>query len=172
MLYPAQLYREELKQKFISCWYVPKYDYYFSGEYREFQVPENTDWRRDFVHLDESGHVDGYFAYSYNDRDKSMSNFGLVSFVPNGFPLIKDVKLHILNMFSKGANRLEFWAFADNKACKLYDRFIQQYGGKIAGRLRETCYFNGKYHDTVFYEILKKDLTIKEDLTHEQKGSI
>lgn len=59
MLYPAQLYREELKWKLISCWYKPEYDYYFCGEYSEFDVPDTTMWRRDFVHLDKDGEVDG-----------------------------------------------------------------------------------------------------------------
>lgn len=167
MLCPAQAYREELKRKLILCWYNKKYDCYFSGEYREFNVPESTDWRRDFVHLDESGNVDGYFAYSYNDKDKSLCNFGLVSFVQNGFPLIKDVKKHIFKMFENGANRVEFWTFADNKACHLYNRLIRTYGGNIVAHLHDTSYFNGKYHDTLIYEVLKKDLIIKEDISNE-----
>ena len=73
MLYPAQLYREELKHKLISCWYKPEYDYYFCGEYSEFSVPDTTMWRRDFVHLDKDGEVDGYFSYHYNEVAKSLS---------------------------------------------------------------------------------------------------
>ena len=42
MLYPAQLYKEELKCKLIGCWYKPEYDYYFCGEYSEFSVPDTT----------------------------------------------------------------------------------------------------------------------------------
>lgn len=164
MLCPAQLYKQELKARFIECWYVPKYDYYFAGEFHEFEVPDSAHYRRDFVHLDEYGNVDGYFMYRYNECDRSMNELALVSFAPNGIPLIRDVKHHILDMFKKGARRLEFWAFADNDARKLYDRFIKSYGGNIAGRLRQTCYFNGEYHDSICYEILKEDLKIKEDL--------
>jgi hypothetical protein len=32
MLYPAQLYKEELQKKMISKWYDPKYMYYFGEE--------------------------------------------------------------------------------------------------------------------------------------------
>ena len=51
MLYPAQLYKEELKRKLIGCWYKPEYKYYFSGSAYELTIPDNNESRHDLVHL-------------------------------------------------------------------------------------------------------------------------
>lgn len=157
MLYPAQLYKDELRKKLISCWYDPKYRWYFGGEHNEFSVPENTDWRHDFVHLDNNGEVDGFFSYNYTDGSKSMTQFGLISFRDYAFPLIADALDRVKYMFENGAQRCEFWAFTDNPVCKVYDKFAERYGGKIVGRLTRSAYFDGEYHDVVFYEFLVED---------------
>lgn len=155
MLYPAQLYKEELKRKLIGCWYKPEYDYYFVGDYREFTVPDNTDWRRDFVHLRADGEVDGYFSYHYDEIAKSLSQFGLISFTVNGGALMVDCIRHIDKLISEGLHRMDWWAVTDNDhANKIYERLIKRYGGTIAGRMHDCNFFSGKYHDSVMYEIL------------------
>ena len=154
MLYPAQLYREELKRKLISCWYNPKYDWYFMDEYRNFEVPNDTEWRRDFVHLDKNGEVDGFFSYHLDISAKSVSQFGLVSFSDNGAGFVKDCIDHMKQVIANGLHRAEWWAVDGNPANKLYESFIKKYGGTIAGRLHDCNYFKGKYHDSVIYEII------------------
>lgn len=157
MLYPAQLYRDELNRKMVSCWYKEEYKYYFSGEYREFQVPDNTEWRRDFVHLDKDGNVDGFFSYNYNEGSKALTNFGLIGFAKNNAGLLRDAMDEVKQRFEKGAQKCEFWAFADNPAIKIYDKLIRKYGGKRSGYSRRSAYFDGAYHDTIMYEILVED---------------
>jgi hypothetical protein len=157
MLVAAQNYRNELKSCLVNCWYKDKYIHYFSGEYNEFTVPDNALWRRDFVHLSKEGKVDGYFSYDYNDMDKCIRNIGLISFVDNGGLLVKNVLEHIKTLFMKGAQRLEFSAFIDNPATKIYDRLIKRYGGKVVGELHRTYYYDGIYHDRKIYEILRED---------------
>lgn len=162
MLYPAQLYKEELSKKLISCWYDPKYKYYFSGDHHEFRPPDNTDWRQDFVHLDKDGEVDGYFAYHYNDGSKSMTQFGLISFSNNGAPLLYDAIQRVMYMFKNGAQRAEFWAFADNPACRIYDKLAGRYGGTRAGYMHRGAFFDGEYHDIVFYEFLVEECDLEQ----------
>ena len=157
MLYPAQLYKEELKKKLISCWYDPKYRYYFGEDRQEFTVPDNNTWRHDFVHLDKDGNIDGFFSYNYNDGNKSMTQFGLISFSENGMPLIIDAVHQVKKMFLNGAQRCEFWAFTDNPVCKLYNRLMAKYGGLIVAHLTRSGYFDGKYHDAVIYEVLAEN---------------
>ena len=158
MLYPAQLYKEELNRRLISCWYIPKYRFYFGEGRREFQVPDNTDYRQDFVHLDDDGHVDGYFSYNYNDCSKQLTNFGLISFVKDGRPLVKDAINRVKYMFEMGAQRCEFWAFADNPVCELYDWYAGRYGGHRVGYFKRCSYFDGEYHDSIIWEFLREDL--------------
>jgi hypothetical protein len=161
MLYPAQLYKDELRRKLIECWYNPKYSYYFCGEYHEFSVPDNTEWRQDFVHLDKEGNVDGFFSFNYNQSARSMSNFGLISFADDGTALVIDAINLCKKMFKNGARRAEFWAFADNPVCKLYDKIIKRFNGTKCGYLHDTSFFDGKYHDTVFYEIMNQEIINK-----------
>lgn len=154
MLKPAQLYKDELKRKLIECWYNPKYEYYFLGDYREFTVPDNTDWRRDFVCLDSKGEIVGYFAYHHDDAARSLSQFGLISFTGNGALLVRDCIRHIENLVDEGLRRMEWWAVSDNEANRLYEKIIDRYGGTVAGRMHECYYFDGRYHDSILYEIL------------------
>ena len=106
MLVPAQLYKEELKRKLVECWYKPEYDYYFLGDYREFTVPDNTDWRRDFVCLNSKGEITGYFSYYYNEVARSLSQFGLISFTGNGTILVRDCIRHIEKLIGEGLRRV------------------------------------------------------------------
>lgn len=155
MLVPAQLYRDELKNKLIAAWYDPKYKYYFSGSAYELSLPNNNESRHDFVHLDTDGKVDGYFSYQIDWQAKSLYNFGLVGFKDKNADFIRDCLVDINKMISNGIKRCEFWAWEDNeRANRLYRRLIEEYGGQIVGHLHKSGFFGGEYHDTVIYEIL------------------
>lgn len=98
--------------------------------------------------------MDGYFSYQRNDAARSISQFGLVSFVDNGTDLVPDCIRHVDKLVSEGLHRMEWWAVSDNPANKIYEWLIARYGGQIAGRLHDCNYFGGKYHDSIMYEIL------------------
>jgi RimJ/RimL family protein N-acetyltransferase len=61
---------------------------------------------------------------------------------------------HIDKLISEGLHRAEWWAVVGNPACEIYDRLIERYGGSVAGYMHDCNYFNGKYYDSVMYEIL------------------
>lgn len=162
MLYPAQLYAEELKRRLISCWYDEKYQYYFGNERFAHQVPDNTEYRHEFVHLNSNGDVDGYFSYSYDKGSKSMANFGLISFSDFSADFTTDVLKRIRYMFAvEGCQRLDFWCFEDNPVRKTYEKLINRFGGTLCGKLHRASYFGGKYHDTCFYEVLRENMPQK-----------
>jgi len=160
MLVPAQLYEEEIQTGLIACWYQPKYSYYFSGEYNHFELADNGYWRRDYAHINSEGECDGYFGYAFNETDKSMRNFGLVSFAENGSALVADVKEHMKEMLGSIAQRAEFFVYADNPVLRIYQRFIKCYGGRQVGCLTRSSYFDGKYHDAIIFEILKEEFKV------------
>ena len=154
MLLPAQLYREELKNKLIAAWYDPKYKYYFSGSAYELSLPDNNESRHDFVHLDTDGKVDGYFSYQIDWQAKSLYNFGLIGFAENNMDFLRECEKSIEEMVSQGIRRAEFWAWSENPVNKFYERIMKRYGGQIVGHLHNSGFFGGEYHDTVIYEIL------------------
>lgn len=158
MLHPAQLYRDELKRKLIEIWYNPKYKWYHMNDYHEFTVPDTHDYRHDFVHLDSSSKVDGFFSYNYSTRDRAMTNFGLVSFSDNGTGLVMDAIHHVKEMLESGeAQRIEFWAFVGNPVSSFYNKLVAHNGGVCCGYLRRCAFFDGEYHDARMYEILAED---------------
>lgn len=155
MLVPAQLYEKELDCKMISCWYDPKYAYYFSGEHRRLTIPDNAEYRRNFACIDSKGEIVGYFCYDFDNACRSIYNMGLIGFTDNSALLVRDVIREITRVFQQeSAQRMEFWAFTDNPAVRLYDKFIRRFGGRKVATLHRTAYFMGKYHDMVVYEIL------------------
>ena len=158
MIVSAHGYKEELKNKLIEKWYDDKYIYYFADERSELQMPNNCDWIHHMVHLNSKGEVDGAFIYNYNATSRSISGISLISFVDNGAPLMREFIKYMMDMFKKGARRAEFYAFTDNPACKQYDRIIAKYGGRKVGYLRETSYFDGRYHDMYIYEVHQTDI--------------
>ncbi len=154
MLYPAQLYREELKRRLVAAWYDDKYKYYFSGSGYELNLPDNNETRHDFVHLDKDGNVDGYFSYQIDWHSKSLYNFGLIGFAKDNTMFLRDCVHDIMAMAKQGIRRAEFWAWKKNPANKFYERLIKKAPvGRIAGQLWQSGYFDGEYQDTVIYEI-------------------
>jgi hypothetical protein len=158
MIVSAHCYKEELKNKLIEKWYDDKYIYYFADERSELRMPDNCDWVHHMVHLNSKGEVDGAFIYQYNATSRSISGISLISFVDDGGPLMWEFIKYMMNMFKKGARRAEFYAFTDNPACKQYDRIIAKFGGRKVGYLRETSYFDGRYHDMYIYEVHESDI--------------
>lgn len=155
MLYPAQLYKEELKRKLIGCWYDPRYKYYFSGSAYELTIPDNNENRHDLVHLDENGDIDGYFSYQIDWQSKSLYNFGLIGFKNYNANLVRDCLVDINKMVDNGIRRCEFWAWANNgRANRLYRRLVEEYGGQCVGHLHGSGFFDGQYQDTNIYEII------------------
>ena len=152
MLVPAQLYADEVKKKLIECWYKPEYQYYFGGGYQTTDIPDNALWSRKFACVAD-GEVIGYFAYDYNDADRCMHNFGLISFKRSGVLMVQVLR-HIEHMFATGARKLEFYAFADNPANELYTTLVKRHHGRKVGILYSTAFFNGKYHNSYIYEIM------------------
>ena len=157
MLEPAQLYRDELKKALISCWYNPRYKYYFGSGRYEHELANNTDWKQEFVQLDDNGKVVGYFGYNYNDCNKALTNFGLIGFTENNFKLVRAALCRVAYLFFHGAQRAEFWCYADNPIKPWYDSIVTRYGGKQIATLHRTDWFDGEYHDMCVYEILVED---------------
>ena len=142
MIKPAQLYTEELKSLHCETWYDPKYIYYHSDiGTQELQFSDNNYERHSFAIL-ENNEVVGYISYRVNWASKVAYNFGIID-----------------DIFMKyKMNKMEFFAFSDNPVIKHYYNFINRFGGREVGILKEsTLLMDGKLHDSVMFELFAKD---------------
>lgn len=158
MLVPAQLYKEELRNKIISTWYSLEYQYYWQSYNQEPNFDDNNLYGRQFAFV-EDDKVTGYFSYSIDNSSKSLYNMGLLSFEKPNYHFIKAVTSHIKWLFDeKIIDRIEFFAYEDNPAIKGYDKMAERFGGKRAGKFtRSQKLYDGKLHNTIMYEILRED---------------
>lgn len=160
MLKPAQLYKDELNKKMVEGWYDIENMYYHNGPFvYSMDVADNNSDVREFVCIDGERLI-GYISYDVDYMSMSAHNFGFISFDKGNVTLVKDVFNHIKDLFhSYHFNRVAWYCYADNPAIRGYRNFIQKFGGKEVGYLRQsTKLLDGKLHDSVIFEILKSDL--------------
>ena len=66
MLVPAQLYKEELRNKIVSTWYSLEYQYYWQSYNNEPTFEENNIYSRQFAFIEDK-EITGYFSYSLDN---------------------------------------------------------------------------------------------------------
>lgn len=92
MIKPAQLYKEEIKKKYIETWYNEEYMYYsgWSGV-EEPDIPDNNYDSHHFVSVDNDGNILGYISYSVSFVTMSADRFGAISFDKGNVLFAKDL---------------------------------------------------------------------------------
>lgn len=155
MIKPAQLYTEELKRKFIEVMYEDKYKYYFNGWSSEY-TPYTDNWNgHEFVILDQ-GEVMGYISYQIDRRTNNVHSLEIVNFSENKYLFGKSVFEVLKNIFEYYKfNKINFGVNVGNPAEKIYDKYINKYGGRIVGvKIKDSRLIDGTWCDYKMYEIL------------------
>lgn len=162
MLEPAMLHKEAVLNGLKKHIYNDEMTYY-SG-WNGFELPEIPDkfdgWDCKYAILDDSDNnkVIGYFCYTYDMHNRSVSNFGLYSFDKNNATIGKDIlreMRHIIKDYKP--HRIEWRMVGGNPVECHYDKFCKRYNGK---KFVFTDVFKdryGKYHNDVMYELIFKD---------------
>ena len=160
MLKAAQLYEEELKEKFIETWYKPEYVCYSGGTGDNLlELPDGNCDSHNFVSVDKDDNVIGYISYNVDYAAMSANNLGIISFDIGNLEFVRDVSKAICDIFEVyRMNRLSWWCFADNPAIKSYRNFIRLHGGRECSYGRQTARLrDGKLHDDVGFEIMASE---------------
>lgn len=170
MLKPAQLYKDELREKLIQSWYKPE-NIYYSG-WTGCEIPDILDNNYDshhFVSVDKYREVIGYIDYRINWNAMSADQFGIISFDKGNIVFAKDLYATICNLFEMyHMNRISWMAYVDNPAVRGYRNFIKRYGGRECGYHRQIAKLqDGRLHDSVEFEILASEFC-----PHPEKGAI
>lgn len=156
MIEPAQNYQYELNRLYCKTFYDPKYMYYRCWGTSELIVPDNTFESHHFAILNNSKEVVGYITYAINFASKVVNNFGIISFKQSNC-FGRDLMKIIDNIFIKyNMNKIEFRAVLDNPVIRHYYKFIDKFGGRVVGILKDSILLeDGKLHNDVMFELFR-----------------
>lgn len=156
MIKPAQLYRNELIQLYYNTFNDPKYMYYRNcWGTQELSIPDNTYDTHNFAII-ENDEVIGYIKYNINYASKVVYNIAAISFKSSvcfGLDLLKVID----DIFIRyNMNKIEFTAILDNPVIQHYYKFIDRYGGREVGILKDSILLeDNKLHHSVQFELFK-----------------
>ena len=160
MLKPAQLYREQLREKELTSMYDINDRYFHSWCGAAVTDLKDDNWNNHiFVSVNDKDEVIGFIAYEVDHNALSTNSWGIVSFDKGNLAFIKDVYQAIYDVFYKyNFNRIEWCCYADNPAIRGYRNFIKRVGGIECGYKRQNkMLLDHTIHDTVEFEILKEE---------------
>ena len=169
MIELAHKYSDELKLKLLECSLDPRYMYYFgeAGSYN-FELGDNTVWRRDFVSVDKDGKLLGYIGYSISLSAGRAHSFGLISFDIGNLAFVRDAQKVFTDIFEKyHLNMISWTAYADNPVASSYRRMCEKFGGKEVAHERQVArLLDGQLHDSITWEISAEEYYASDFYKH------
>jgi len=161
MLKPAYPYKEKLQQKYNEIIFQNKYMFYNRENYwdYEFKLSESSWNSIEMVSVDTKDNVTGFFRATISRSSDKIASLGVVNFYDANMVFAKDLKQFIQGLLLKfNFRKIEWTVVIGNPAEKIYDRFIQKYGGSVTGVHKETVRLqDGKYYDMKGYEVFRSE---------------
>lgn len=157
----AAKHEAELQEKFADAFIDKRNIFYFSGGYiSKYKASENTWDKHEFVSA-KGGKILGYLSYDIDRRTNSANGLCAINFETKSITFSKDFMRFLKDIFEKYQFRkLSFGVFIGNPAEKMYDKYIQKFGGKVVGISKdETILTDGNFYDYKMYEIFHDDYT-------------
>lgn len=158
MLKPAQLYSNELKEKFWNIVYDDKYKFFQGSYIREIEVDRDTWNRHQFASVSKDNELIGYIKYSIDRSAYCAYSLAIINFTENKL-FGRDILKALDDIFCKyNLRKLNFNVYIGNPIEKTYDKLIHKYGGRIVGVQKEDILLlDGKYYNKKIYEIFREE---------------
>lgn len=161
MLKSALPYKDKLQQRYNEIIYQDKYKFWCCDVYweHEFKLSPDSWTSIEMVSVDSRGNVGGFFRAVISRSADKVSGLGVANFHEANPIFAKDLKAFFLDiLFKFNFRKIEWTVVIGNPAEKIYDRFINKYGGRITGINRETVRLqDGKYYDMKSYELFRSE---------------
>lgn len=160
MLEIAYKHKEALQEAWLD-WILTKDSMFYDvGIYSNFKLGiEETNWSRNqFVSVNSSGDIIGWFTAYYNVEHEKYNEIGVALFEKN-IVSMRDMYTFFKTLYNDPkARKIEWYVVVGNEpAEKLYFNIINRFDGSITGlRLKSVRLRNGKYYDTRHFEVFKK----------------
>lgn len=162
MLINARLYESELRQCFHEIEYDLRYQF-INGCWgcTDFSLPDNNYDSFWFASVNEYNEVVGFVTAEFNRVAGRVSGLAAANFFlgSSDMTFIKDLYQFIDDLFMKyNFNSIEWHCYADNPACRGYQKLVKRFGGSVIGpRHQAAVLMDGKLHDSYCFEILKEN---------------
>ena len=172
MLVPAGIYKEQIEKAFNAEQYSEKL-FWYDGSIDNYPHEVTTEGDKYAFAIVHSGQVIGYVSFRIDWYCSCAFNFSLIKFLDIYFenstqeyksstPLMISAIREIMRMIkSYSIHRIDFRCVSGNPAIRGYTGIIQQiekqnYSVKIS-RFRDNIKDRqGKYHDTIMYEMIRE----------------
>jgi len=161
MLKPAYSYKDKLQEIYNTTIFNDKYKYYNFNDYWDYEIKlSNDSWNNiEMVSVDKSNNILGFFRATISRSADKISDLGILNFYEPNIIFSRDLREFIVNIFDKyNFRKISFCVVVGNPIEKMYDKYIEKYGGNIIGtKKQDTKLIDGKYYDVKFYEIFKDE---------------
>ena len=160
MLDFAIKYKDQLEKKFINILGNDRYKFWTNACFVKYPVfTEKSEWNSITRVSVINGEIIGYFDASIRRPENYVEKMSILSFVEGSPVVIKDLALFVKELFVKYKYyKMNFSVLGGNPAKKIYDKFINKYGGRIAGVYKkDVMLIDGLFYDSYIYEIFRED---------------
>lgn len=161
MLKLAYTYRDKLNSLYQNIVFDNKYKYYNCVDYWGYEIKLNEDSYLDIsmVSVDEEDNVRGFLRASIDRVTNKVSALAVINFHNANVVFAKDLYQFLKELFEKfNFYKIEFSVVVGNPIEKMYDKYIQKYGGQIIGTFRLTTRLqDGELADMKYYEIFRDE---------------
>lgn len=175
MLDLAFNYEKELNEVWGKVCLDKKYTYFNYSDEIKYTIntsDNNSDYIQ-FVSLDSNKKVIGYFIANVNRIFNNVTSIAAAKFEGSSFVFARDLKDFILKLFLEYRFRkISFYVLIGNKVEKMYDKFVENYNGRIVGIEKDAVLLHGVYLDNKLYEIFRDDFIVALNKKKEKKFTI
>lgn len=157
----AITYKDKLNKVFQNVVFQDKYKFYNFENYWQYNMKLSEDSWNDieFVSVDDKDNIRGFLRAGISRTSDKVSSLGIMNFYDTNVTFSRDLYKFLTDLFDKFSFRkIEFTVVVDNPVEKMYDKYIEKYGGSIVGIKKEgTKLLDGNYYDVKIYEIFRED---------------
>jgi hypothetical protein len=160
----AYTYRDKLQPLYQQIIFQEKYKFYNFADYWDYELDLiKSSWEElAFVSVDNDDNIIGFLRAGLQRNVDKVSSLGILNFGKPNITFSKDLYQFLTDLFEKyNFRKIEFNMIVGNPIEKMYDKYINKYGGNIIGiKKKSTKLQDGQYYDVKQYEIFKEQIIL------------
>lgn len=157
----AYSYKDKLQTAYQNIVFQDKYKFFNYSTYWDYTLKlEESSWNSiEIVSVDNKDNIRGFLKAEISRTTEKVSSLVIINFYDVNVVFAKDLYQFLIDLFEKhNFRKIEFTVIIGNPIEKMYDKYIQKYGGNIVGiRKATTKLQDNNYYDKKLYEIFKED---------------